>query len=470
MEQNRLSDSLARSVRVVNQAREAARHATYRGDADFGPGMVIHRFTFPNGLTLLCEVDKSAPVICLQTWMRVGSRFEKPGKTGICHLFEHLMFGETEERAHGAFDRLLEEAGAENNAATYVDWTYYHQNLPKAALSLGLTLEASRLEKLVLRSPQVESEKEVVANERRQRVDDSIDGLMNEVLFKEAFKVHGYGIPTIGWMEDIQGFTPEDCVAFYREYYAPNNATLVLVGDLDIEEAVGLVADTFGRLKKSELSAEAAKVEPEQTEERRVVLSQPTDTFKVAIGYKCPAIDDPDHPVLVVMNEILFGGRAGLVHKKLTKELELASEVHGSATFLKEPGLYEIALSGRDGVSADVLVGALDDLFVAFTSEMVSDRDLDRAKARLELETVQSLESASGRAETMGFYETLLGDPTALFGRLERYRAVTREDVLRVARALLVATRRTIVEVHPDGSDPEGFDDEDEDGEGEDAS
>src|SRR6185503_8847493 len=151
-------------------------------------------------------------------------------KTGIAHLFEHLMFGETESVAHGAFDRMLEEAGAETNAATFLDWTYYHTNLPKDALELTVELEAERMARLVLRDPQVSSEKEVVANERRQRVDDDVDGSVSELLYKTAFSEHAYRRPTIGWMQDIQAFTTEDCRAFYRTYYAPNNASLVAVG------------------------------------------------------------------------------------------------------------------------------------------------------------------------------------------------------------------------------------------------
>src|SRR5690242_10662346 len=161
--------------------------AEVRHDATiaFGPSMRVERFVLGNGFKVLLLEDHAAPVICLQTWFGVGSRHEKPGKTGIAHLFEHLMFGETEDVPHGAFDRLLEEAGADTNAATFLDWTYYHTNLPKEALPLAMKLEAGRIAKLVLRDPQVSSEKEVVANERRQRVEDDVDGSVSEILYKE---------------------------------------------------------------------------------------------------------------------------------------------------------------------------------------------------------------------------------------------------------------------------------------------
>lgn len=451
-------------VEAWSRARPEGKRARYEGATPFGPGMQIERVVFDNGLTLLCEIDSSAPVIALQTWMRVGSRFEKQGKTGISHLFEHLMFGETEDVAHGAFDRLLEEAGAETNAATFLDWTYYQQSLPKEALELSLKLEAGRLAKLVLREPQVESEKEVVSNERRQRVDDDIDGAVSEVLYKEAFKTHAYGIPTIGWMEDIQSFTPEDCTAFYRTYYAPNNATLVLVGDVELSQVLALVGDTLGALEPSVIPDEDVKPEPPQVEERRVVLEKPTATFKVALGYKAPALGDFDHAPMVILNEILFGGRAGRVHKKLVKELEIASEVRGWVGTFRDPSLYDVSLTGRGEVTATQLLVAFDEEIARVLAAAVNDDELLRAKARLELSTVQSLESVGGRAETIGFYETVLGEPSALFGKLAQYQRVTRSDVLRVARRYLVSSARTVVEVHPDGSADED-DDGDEDGE-----
>ncbi|NUP05826.1 MAG: insulinase family protein [Polyangiaceae bacterium] len=443
-------------VTKLNASRPDARHVRYEGPAPFGQGMIVQRFALANGLRVLIEVDPAAPVVCLQTWMRVGSRFEKTGKTGISHLFEHLMFGETEESAHGAFDRMLEEAGGETNAATSLDWTYYHQNLPREALALGLRLEAERMGKLILREPQVASEKEVVANERRQRVDDDVDGAVNEILYREAFRTHAYGIPTIGWMQDILGFTPEDCVSFYRTYYAPNNATLVLVGDVDLEASLGLIADHMGALVASDIPVEDVKPEPPQTEERRIEVDKPSPTHRVAIGYKCPALGDFDHAPLVVLNEILFGGRSSRVHRRLLKELEIATEVRGWVGTGRDPSLYDISLTARDDVTGEALLAAFDAEIAKVLADPVQEAELDRAKSRLELGTLQSLESVSGRAETIGFYDTVLGEPGALFTKLDAYRRVTRSDVLRVARRCLVNDVRTLVLVRPTADEPDG--------------
>jgi zinc protease len=440
----------------LNRGRTALEEVRHDATIAFGPAMRLERFVLGNGLKLLLLEDHAAPVVCAQTWFGVGSRHERQGKTGLAHLFEHLMFGETEEVAHGAFDRMLEEAGAETNAATFLDWTYYHTNLPRDALPLVMQLESGRVAKLVLRDPQVSSEKEVVSNERRQRVDDDVDGSVSELLYKEAFKRHGYGRPTIGWMEDIQGLSTDDCVAFYRTYYAPNNASLVVVGDVAPRDVIRLAQDHYGHLPPSSIPVEDVQPEPPQTEERRVRVEKPTPTQKIAIGYKGPALGDFDHAPLVLLNEILFGGRSSRVHRALVQEQEIASEVRGWVGSFRDPALYDVFVSARGEHTTDELLAALDPILEAARREPVSAAELERAKARLELGTLQGLETVSGKAEQIGFYETVLGDPAALFEKLGAYRRASIGDLLRVARRYLVETARTVVEVIPDGSGGEG--------------
>ncbi|MEO8877409.1 MAG: pitrilysin family protein, partial [Polyangiaceae bacterium] len=229
--------------------------ATFDGSFPFS-GDAIERYKLDNGLDLLVLVDKSAPTVNYSTWYRVGSRHEKPGKTGLAHLFEHLMFNETENLKAGEFDRTLEESGAETNAATWFDWTFYYESLPSDRFPLAVKLEADRMANLVLREPQVASEKDVVANERRFRVDDDVEGAANELLYKSAFDTHPYHWPTIGWMEDILAFSPEDCAAFYRTFYAPNNATIVVVGDVKAKDVVSKISAAYGKLPSSEIPAE----------------------------------------------------------------------------------------------------------------------------------------------------------------------------------------------------------------------
>src|SRR5262245_58845273 len=276
---------LSRIAKLVARVNEGAATESlawrYEGEtpsgdpaaAALGPELPrVHRFGLGNGLTLLVLVDKSAPVVSYFTWYKVGSRHEKPGKTGLAHLFEHLMFNETENLRAGTFDRKLEENGAETNAATWVDWTYYYESLPADRVGLAVTLEAERMARLVLREPQVVSEKEVVANERRYRVDDDVEGTANELLYKTAFTRHPYHWPTIGWMVDIQNFTPADCESFYRTYYAPNNATVVVVGALREADVLAKIRDAYGAIPPSTIPPEDTYPEPPQLEERRLTI------------------------------------------------------------------------------------------------------------------------------------------------------------------------------------------------------
>lgn len=457
------ADPLAELLEQLNQGRSPLARVRHDETIAFGPAMRVERFVLGNGLKVMILQDHAAPVVCAQTWFGVGSRHERLGKTGLAHLFEHLMFGETENVPHGAFDRMLEEAGAETNAATYLDWTYYHTNLPREALELTIKLEAERMARLVLRDPQVNSEKEVVANERRQRVDDDVDGSVNELLYKEAFRAHAYGWPTIGWMEDIKGFCTDDCVSFYRTYYAPNNAALVIVGDVTLEGALRAVQDHYGVQEPSVIPVEEVSPEPPQVEERRVSVAKPTATQKLAIGYKCPALGDFDHAPLVLLNEILFGGRSSRVHRALVQEQEIATEVRGWVGSFRDPGLYDIYLVARGERGGEELLAALDAILDEVRARAVSEAELDRAKARVELATLQGLETVAGKAEQIGFYETVLGDPAALFEKLAAYRRATLGDLLRVARRYLVRTARTVVHVTPSGAVEGDEDDDDED-------
>ena len=417
----------------------------------FGPTLTIDRHRLDNGLTVLCVVDPSAPVICYQTWFAVGSRHERQGKTGIAHLFEHLMFNESEGFAYGELDRRLEEAGAESNAATFLDWTYYHENLPKEALGLVIELESDRLQGLVLREPQLESEREVVMNERRQTVDDDVDGAVTELLYSHAFSAHGYRWPTIGTMQDIQRLSLEDCRRFYATYYAPNNATLVVVGDVDPAELLALVEERYGSIPAATIPVEDARPEPPQTAERRVDTHQPTETSKLAIGYKSPAMGDVDHAPLVLLNEILFGGRGSRVHRALVQQQEVASEVGGYVGNFRDPSLWDMYLTAHAGLSPDDVLAALDRELDALDRQSPSEDELVRARSRIELATPQGLETAGGKAEHIGFGELVLADPAALWSRLEVYARVTRDDLLRVARRYLRREARTVIAVHPRG-------------------
>jgi len=415
----------------------------------FGPSLKVERFRMKNGLeVLLCE-EHSAPVVAYHTWYRVGSRHEHEGKTGLAHLFEHLMFNEVEGREAGEFDRLLEEAGSEVNASTWLDWTQYNAATPRDQLGLLVKLEAERMSRLVLRDPQVTSEKEVVANERRYRVEDDVEGSASEVLWATAFKTHAYKWPTIGWMADIQAFTTEDCVEFYRMFYAPNNATLVVVGDVTESQLLPRLAQAYGVIAPSVLPLEDVRPEPAQLDERRVEVHKPTSTDKLLVGYHSPAIGDWDHPIVSLLVEVLFGGRASRLHQRLVRELELASEVRAFVGPFKDPGLIELFASCREGHHAEELLSVIDAELARVREEGIPEEEIERGRARFELGLLAGLDTADGKASTIGFYDTLLGRPAAAFERLDAIRQIGASELRRVARKYFPEGRRSIVLVRP---------------------
>ncbi len=426
---------------------------TYEEAHPFGMD-VVHRWRLGNGLTVLILVDASAPIVTYQTWFKVGSRHERPGKTGLAHLFEHLMFNETENLRAGTFDRKLEESGAETNAATWVDWTYYYESLPADRVKLAVKLEAERMARLVLREPQIASEKEVVANERRYRVDDDVEGAASELMYKTAFTTHPYGWPTIGWMEDIQAFSPDDCVAFYRTYYAPNNATVLAVGDVRERDLLLAIRDAYGSIPSQPVPAEDVVPEPTQLGERSVAVRKPTTTEKLLIAYRGPALGDVDHVAMTLLSEVLFGGRASRLYRTLVVEKELATDLRGWVSTFKDPGLFECWATARGKHTTDELQAVMDTEFGRIRSEVVSDEELARVKARLELGMLQQLETIPGKAEQIGFFETVIGDPAHAFRRVDGFRRATASDLRRAARRYLVDAARTIVRVAPetDGS------------------
>ncbi len=452
----------ALAVRVNEKATNDAERWTYEGSVPFvdlgsaslgGEVPHVHRFRLGNGLRLLMLVDRSAPVMSYFTWFRVGSRHEKPGKTGLAHLFEHLMFNESEGLKAGEFDRKLEENGAESNAGTWLDWTYYYESLPKDRFALAVKLESNRMAKLVLREPQIVSEKEVVANERRMRVDDDVEGTANEILYKTAFTKHPYHWPTIGWMVDIEGFDTDDCVAFYKTYYAPNNATIVIAGDVREQDVLEKIRDAYAGIPSSVIPEEDTTPEPTQLDVREVTLRKPTASEKLLIGYHGPALGDADHPALSVLNEILFGGRASRLYQELVTRSEACTELRGWVSTFRDPGLYEMYFTARPGISRADVLARVDAELTKVRDEVVTDEELVRAKARLELGLVQSLETASGKAEQIGFNDTVLGDPAAAFRRLEMYRRVTAGEIRTAARRYLTLDARTIIHVIPEAGE-----------------
>lgn len=410
----------------------------------------VRRHVLGNGLRLLVLPDPSTPLISFHTWLRVGSRNEVAGKTGLAHLFEHLMFGATRNHPSGEFDRELERMGAETNAATWMDWTYYHETFPPEALDLVLEFEADRMANLVLTEEVVAREKSVVANERRYRVEDRVDGFLDELLYKTAFEVHPYRHPTIGWMEDIEGFTLQDCLDFYGSYYSPGNAIIVAVGSFDPDDIVSRVEGKFGAMAAQHIPPLDVPEEPHQEGERRVEVSREMPAPKLLVGYHIPGIGAPQNAAIVVLNTILCGGESGRLVRRLVHDSEVAADFYGWAGVFADPCLLELQVDLREGRRPEEVLGLLDAELALLVEDGVSEEEIATARNRNRLAFYMGLSTASGKANQLGFFETVLDDCGALTRRIRDIEAVGRDQVLEAARSTFRPENRTVILATPE--------------------
>ena len=430
-------------------------------EAPAGRGTTARRYRLANGLGLITALDRRAPIVALQTWFRVGSRHERPGATGMAHLFEHLMFGQTESLPPGEFDRLVERTGGESNAATWVDWTYYRLSLPSRDLPLGIRLESERMQHLVLEPTPVESERDVVTNERRERVEDDVDGWLDEQLMAHAFTVHPYRWPTIGWMEDIRALSLPEIRAFYRTWYAPNNATIVCVGDFDEPALLDLIANHYGAIPPATLPATEKIAEPPQTRERIVRAPKPIATDRLLVGYKAPGQDEPDWATLEIVATLLAGCPSARLYRRLVIERELASSVDAQLTPFRDPSLLRLAVTAARGHGADQILAVIDEELALMAAQPPARAEVEKAKAIAETDFWTSLVDVDGKAEALGHYETALGDYRKVNALAERLAQVTVEDVARVVRTYLGSEQRTVVIAEPEPDHDDADDSED---------
>ncbi|HVK73002.1 MAG TPA: pitrilysin family protein [Kofleriaceae bacterium] len=425
-----------------------------------GRALVARRWRLANGLGVIAVVDRTAPIISYQTWYRVGSRHEEVGRTGLAHLFEHLMFNQTETLLPGEFDRVVERTGGESNAATWVDWTHYRLSLPAAELPLAVRLESERMSRLVLSPETVEPERDVVTNERRERVEDDVDGWLDEQLMATAFDVHPYRWPTIGWMADIRGVGLDDIRAFYRRWYAPDNATVVVVGDVDERRLLELVAAAYGALPAGTRAPAPELTEPPQTAERVRRARRPIASDRVLLGWKAVGQGHPDWAPLELLTTLLAGSPSSRLHRRLVIERELASSVDVQLTPFRDPSLLRVAITCARGHRAEESLGELDQVVADLIARGPDEAEVQKAKNLAETDFWAALVDADGKAEALGHHETALGDFRTLTELGDRLAAVTAADLQRVAATYLVPRARTVIIAEPDGSTPadEGVD------------
>ena len=397
-----------------------------------------------NGMQIVVWPDHDIPNVALFNWVRVGSRNEVPGITGLAHFFEHMMFNGTSTRAPGAFDSTLEANGARNNAYTSSDVTVYQDWLPRAALETVFEMEADRLRNLSFDPQVVESERGVVYSERRLSVDDNQQGRLMERVQATAYLAHPYGIPTIGWPSDIESWQLDDLKKFFATYYAPNNCTLILVGDVEPQSVIALARKYFEPIPAQPPPPPIRTKEPEQNGERRVVLEAEAQTPLLQFAYHGLAGADERQPALDLLARILTDGDASRLHRVLVEERKLAISADGYVEAGFDPGLVWFLLSLPADGDLQVAEQAFDAEIARLLKDGVSETELARARNQVLADFWRGLATISGKAQTLGTYAVLKGGAERLFAAPAQYERVTADDINKLAKELLRSSNRTV--------------------------
>ena len=333
--------------------------------------MDIKEFRLDNGLQVLILEDHAVPLVTVQVWYRVGSRNERPGITGISHFLEHMMFKGTPKYGPGLYTQLIQRYGGTQNAFTSYDMTAYYSVLPSARLELALDLEADRMAHLLLDPQEIKAEREVVKEERRLR-ENAPTGPMYEVLGALAYKAHPYHWPTIGWMSDIESITREELEAHYKTYYVPNNATVIIVGDVDTSQTMAAVRRYFESLPQGPPPPPVRPPEPPQLGEHRAEIPRPTALAALAMAYHIPAFDHADALPLEVLGQILSQGQSSRLYRDLVYQRQLATSISANADLRIDPGLFTIVSMVQAGKTPAEVEAAV------YEQTRAGDRGVDR--------------------------------------------------------------------------------------------
>jgi zinc protease len=422
--------------------------------ASFTPGwgeealrLDIKEFRLDNGLEVLILEDHAVPLVTVQVWYRVGSRNERPGVTGVSHFLEHLMFKGTPKYGPGAYSQLIQRYGGTQNAFTSYDMTAYYAVLPAARLELALDLEADRMSNLLLDPQEIKSEREVVKEERRLR-ENAPTGPMYEELSALAYKAHPYQWPIIGWMSDIEHITRDDLLAHYKTYYIPNNATLIIVGDVHATQTMEAVQRFFGPIPKGPPVPPVRPPEPPQAGERRAEIPRPTALAAIAIAFHIPAFEHPDALPLEVLSQILSQGQSSRLYRDLVYHQQLATSISSDADLRVDPGLFTIVSMVQADKSPGQVEEAIYKQLEAIAEDTIADSELQKSINQAQSSFVFRQDAIQQQGFTIGFFH-LLQSYKVVNEYLDRLRQVTKQDVARVARTYLTKTNRTVVTIVP---------------------
>lgn len=418
-------------------------------DAAQSYGERVRERVLPNGLKVLLLEDHKAPVAVFQVWYRVGSRNEQLGKTGLSHLLEHLMFKGTQKVGPEEYSKIIQRNGGNDNAFTAEDGTTYFATIASDRLPVVVDLEADRMHNLTFDESQFTPEHKVVMEERRLRTDNNPVAALFELLESVAYAAHPYGWPIIGWMNDLRQATREDALAYYRVYYTPGNAFVVGVGDFTADALLETIDKAFGPVPAGDLPPPVRAIEPEQQGERRTVLKREAQLPFVALAYHVPNLHSSDGPALEVLAAILAGGKSARLHRQLVYEKRLAHDVGTNYELTSlDPGLFVVYGQPLPGKATATLEKELLTQVEQLKVKPVSERELTKVKNGLEASFVRAQDSLFYQALLLGQYE-IAGGWKLVDTYVPSIRAVSADDVMRVASFYLTSTNRTAATLEP---------------------
>ena len=406
--------------------------------------------TLKNGLRVITVEDHSAPVLALSITYNVGSRNERQGRTGFAHLFEHMMFKGSENIGSGEHFLLVFNNGGNMNGTTNEDRTNYFEILPANQLDLALFLESDRMKSLAITKENLDNQRNAVQEERRLGVDNQPYGKSDELQQQLIYDNFAYKHTVIGSMEDLNAATVEDVAAFFKMYYAPNNATLVLVGDFKTPEALAKIRSSFESIPRQPDPPSVDMTEPTQKAERRATVEDVlARNARVDIAYKAVPGNTPDFYALQVLSAVLQSGQSSRLYQKLVKEKEMLTNVGGTMAERRGVGALYTEATLRPNVKTEDVEAAIYAEIDRLKKEPIADWELQKAKNTTRRNFVGGLQSSLVRAITLGQYATYYNDPSLINTRLDKVAAVTKEDVQRVANKYLLDTNRTVVITMP---------------------
>ena len=410
--------------------------------------------TLDNGLHVILKKDTRAPVVTSHIWYKIGSVDESSGKTGLSHALEHMMFKGTKKNPGGKFSEVISKLGGTENAFTSKDYTAYYQTLPSQHLEEAIKLESDRMSNLVVSKEDFLKEIEVIKEERRLRTDDQPEGIAYEQLYASAYNNSAYHDPIIGWMEDLHNMTEKDIFNWYKNWYAPNNATVVIVGDIDFENTFQLVEKYYGSKKNVKISDRVERVEPEQFGEKSISIVIPEKPSYLITGYKVPSLNTQNVEkwecyALSVLSGILSSGPNSRLQKVLIREKKLASYADsGFSMFSRKDPLFLIDVNPIVGKKISDIEIEIKLVIQELKSRLVTQKELDRIKAQVLASEVYQQDSIDYQARILGMIKTSVGDTRIIKKYTANINSVTAEQVRKVAKKYLVSNLKTSVKVN----------------------